>query len=365
MTTFGVEEEYLLIDPHSGMPVPMAEEVRASVGGQAALSAHEVQAELLQVQVEIATPVCETLDEVGGHLLRLRHAVGEAAERAGCRIAASGTAPLAGPVPFPVTDKPRYRAMCSDAPQLVDEQLINGMHVHVAVAERSTAIGVMNRLRPWLPVLVGMAGNSPLWFGHDTGFASWRTLVFGRWPVSGQPPLFTDAVDYERRVQALLAGGLVRDRGQLYWQVRPSDRYPTIEVRALDVQLRAEDAVMFAGIVRALVATALREEKAGTPFPAPTHEFLNAATWQAARYGLDDVLIDPLEGRRRRAGDVVCRLVEHISPALEESGDDRQVASLVHRLLTEGTPAARQRRTLHEGGVPALVDLLVTGTTAS
>lgn len=365
MITMGVEEEYLLIDPRTSLPVAKAEEVRASADLGPVVDLDEVQSELLQAQVEVATPVCAQLDEVGGHLLRLRHAVNAAAEKSGCLLAACATAPVSGGLTVPVTDAPRYRAMRADAPQLVDEQLINGMHVHVGVPDRATAVAVVNRLRPWLPVLVAMGANSPIWDGRDTGFASWRTVVFGRWPVSGVPPFFTHTADYERRVERLLATGVIRDRGQLYWQARISERYPTVEIRALDVQLRADDAVMFAGIVRALVATALHEIRSGAPLSVPQHELMQAAGWQAARHGLGDVLVHPYAGHRLRAGDVVCALVDHIGPALDEAGDTRQVMALIHRLLREGTAADRQRRALVEGGFADLIELITTQSTAA
>ncbi|WP_331766174.1 glutamate--cysteine ligase [Embleya sp. NBC_00896] len=358
MITLGVEEEYLLVDPVDGLPVPAAEAVRAAADLQTAVTDGEVQPELLRVQVEVATPVCETLDEVGGHLLRLRHAVSAAAEQAGCRIAASGTAPFVSRTPVEVTDNVRYRSLHSDAPRLVDEQLINGMHVHVGVPDREAGVVVLNRLRPWLPLLVAMSANSPLWDGRDTGFASWRTITFSRWSISGVPPAFADVADYDRRVNDLLAAGVLRDHARVYWHARLSDRYPTVEVRAMDVQLRADDAVMLAAIVRALVATVLRDEATGAPAYEPAPEFVAAAHWHAARHGLDDVLIDPYAPRRLKAGDLVGRLIEYLTPALEDAGDVRQVNGLVHRLLREGTGADRQRDALRRGGRDALLDLL-------
>ncbi|MEE1754696.1 carboxylate-amine ligase [Streptomyces sp. SP18CS02] len=363
MITVGVEEEYLLLDPLTCMPVPLAEQVRAAAGLGPIVEDQEVQSELLQVQVEVATPVCTDLEEVGGHLLRLRHAIGTAAEKNGCRIAACGTAPYREAAPVPVTQKARYLAMRSQAPQLVAEQLVNGMHVHVAVPDRATGLAVLNRLRVWLPTLVAMSANSPLWDGTDTGFASWRTLIFGRWAVSGPPPRFEDHDDHERRVRALLDSGVISDTGQLYWQARLSDKYPTIEVRCTDVQLRADSAVMFAGIIRAMVATAIRNEEDGLPVPDCPQELLLASNWHAARHGLTGQLLDP-EGRRRSAGDVLARLIDSITPALDETGDDREVAALVHRLLQEGTPADQQRRALAEGGLTGLAGLLFSETVA-
>ncbi|MFJ4876316.1 glutamate--cysteine ligase [Streptomyces sp. NPDC088745] len=364
MITIGVEEEYLLLDPDTCLPVPLSEQVRAAAGLGPVVEGTEVQPELLQAQVEIATPVCTGLEEVGGHLLRLRHVLGAAAERNGCLIAACGAAPYRTAVPVPVTPSARYLSMHSQAPQLVDEQLINGMHVHAAVPDQETGVAVLNRIGVWLPVLVAMSANSPLWDGGDTGFASWRTVIFDRWPVSGPPPRFASVADREERIRALLDTGVVADTGQLYWQARLSDRYPTVEVRCADVQLRADSAVMFAGIVRALVASAIRDEKAGAPLPVSTPELARAANWHAARHGLSGTLIDP-SGQPRRAGDVLRMLLDHLKPALDETGDTREVTALTHRLLREGTPADQQRRALRRGGRSALVELITSETTAT
>lgn len=363
MITVGVEEEYLLIDPETCLPVPLGQQVRKAAGLSAAADADEVQAELLQAQVEIATPVCMELEEVGGHLLRLRDAVGTAAEQLGCRLAACGASPLREAAPVPVTPEPRYRGIASQAPRLVAEQLINGMHVHAAVPDRATGVQVLNRLRPWLPTLVAMSANSPFWDGEDTGFASWRTVLFGRWPVSGPPPHFSDEDEHERRINSLVSSGAISDRGQVYWHARLSDRYPTVEVRCPDVQLRADDAVMFAGIVRALVATAIEETKADQGIPEYPTELQHAATWHAARHGMSASLIDP-EGERRDAADVVRHLLDHAGPALDTAGDQREVESLVHRLLEQGTPADQQRRAYVQDGLPGVLALITRSTTA-
>jgi carboxylate-amine ligase len=243
--------------------------------------------------------------------------------------------------------------MRTDAARLVDEQLICGMHVHVAMPERETAVRVLNRLRPWLPLLVALGGNSPLWRGQDTGFASWRTVIFGRWPVTGIPPAFASAADYDARLDALHRAGVIRDRGQVYWLARISERYPTLEVRALDVQLHVEDAQALAGAVRALVATALLEEDGGRPADPPP-ELLSGALWHASRYGLGGQLVDPVRGEHRDAAAMVKDLLDHIGPALAASGDHELVPSALERLLHVGTGADRQRQALAAGrGRPA------------
>ena len=358
MLTLGVEEEYLLLDPESGLPVARSPRVRAAADRMSSVEPQEVEPELLQAQVEVGTPVCGSLDEVAGHLARLRAAVAAAAVTAGCRSAATGAAPSRGRKPVPVTAKARYRAMSGDAPQLVDEQLINGMHVHVGIPDRDSGVGALNRVRRWLPVLVALGANSPLWEGGDTGFASWRTLVFDRWPVSGPPPAFADAADYASRTGALVDAGVIMDLGQIYWQARLSERYPTIEIRALDVQVGIDDAVTLAGLVRALVHRSLDEHRTMAPDEPVTAELIAAATWHAARHGLDGDLVDPRAGSLAPAAEVVAALMDHVTPSLEECGDLKRVSRGVDRLLREGNGAQAQRRAFDDGDLRAVTELI-------
>ncbi|HEX4790843.1 MAG TPA: glutamate--cysteine ligase [Actinospica sp.] len=357
MVTIGVEEEYLLLDVDSGLPVPRSRKVRTAASWQPMVTEDEVTPELLQAQVEVATPICSGLDEIGENLVRLRNAVSAAAAEVGCRAAACGAAALRQLRPVPVTLKARYLAMSSDAAQLVDEQLINGMHVHVAVPDREAGVVALNRIRPWLPVLVALGANSPLWDGRDTGFSSWRTVIFGRWPASGPPPEFADAADYLRRAQALVDTAAVRDLGQLYWLARLSEKYPTIEVRAFDVQLRAEDAVILAGVVRGLITQALSEDWLPGASSGHAQEVLAAATWMAARYGLEGELVDPTTGRAESAARVAETLLDVIGPALKQAGDLDRVTLGVRRLVEGGSGAARQRRAFESRGLAAAVEL--------
>ncbi|MCG6494272.1 glutamate--cysteine ligase [Kitasatospora sp. A2-31] len=358
MLTIGVEEEYLLIDPVTGVPVTRAARVQAAAGLQPALAGDEVQRELSQAQLEVATPVCHTLDEVGGHLLRLRHTLAQAAESCGTRLAATGSAPFTDRLTIPLTPTPRYRRMRRQAGALADEQLTNGMHVHVGVPDRDAGITVLDALRPWLPVLTALAANSPLWRGRDTGFASWRTVVFNRWPVAGPPPYFADAEDYDRRIRRLVDTGLVDDTGQLYWHARLSERYPTVEIRAMDVQLRVDEAVLLTGLVRALAEHALAHPP-GEPDPP---EYLRAIAWHAARRGATGLLYDPLADRIRSAREVTDGLMTLLKGPLHETGDQQRAVRLLDQLHRDGNGAARQRRELQRGGRTGLIDMIASET---
>ncbi|WP_037606262.1 carboxylate-amine ligase [Streptacidiphilus rugosus] len=358
MVTVGVEEEYLLLDSATGLPTAECPRVQAVASALPSVRDGEVTPELLQAQIEIATPVCKTLEQVATELRRLRAAVRAAAAAVGCRVAATGAAPARGGTCTPVSEGERYARMRDRERRLVDEQLITGMHVHVGVPDRAAAVAVVTRLRPWLPVLAAMGANSPLWDGADTGYASWRTLLFGRWPVSGPPPAFTSEADYEDRVHALLRARLITDRGQLYWHARPSERYPTVEVRVLDVQPGPADAVLYAGLVRALVLRALADGREGVPLPQVSGELLAANTWWAARHGLSGSLCDPRDGRQRPAATVVAALVERTEHELARLGDLSVVEAGVDRLLLLGTPAQRQLQAYRAGGVPGVLDLI-------
>lgn len=356
--TLGVEEEYLLVDD-DGVPTARSSRVLAVAGRLPQARDADLQHELLEVQVEVATPVCTTLAEVGDSLAALRAALTRAARSAGCRLAAVATAPLApdddGEVP--VTDKPRYRRMLRQAPALVEEQLINGMHVHVGISDPEQGVRIVAGIRPWLPVVLALSANSPLWRGRDSGFASFRAVHFARWPVEGPPPVFADAADYERRAQALLGTGAVTDRGQLYWHARLSEQHPTVEVRVADVQLDVRSAVLLAGLVRGLALTASREPAPPAAEQVPV-ELLRAATWGAARHGLDGRLVDPRTGRPEPAADVVHALLDHVRPALGELGDRDLVEDCTARVLAEGTGATRQRAAVAAGGLDGLLDLV-------
>ncbi|MFJ4408559.1 glutamate--cysteine ligase [Streptomyces sp. NPDC088910] len=356
--TIGVEEEFLLLDRRTALPAPRVGQLRIAAEREPDLGIEEVDTELLQSQVEVATPVCSDLDEVAAHLTRFRKSLSAAARSVDCRLAATGGAPLMAEASVPVTGEQRYRDMRVDAARLVDEQLICGMHIHVAVPDRQAGAAALGRIRPWLPLLVALGANSPFWDGRDTGFASWRTVIFGRWPVSGSPPFFSGASHYEERVDALLGTGVIADRHQLYWHARLSDEYPTLEVRAPDVQLDVDSAITLAGLARGLVVTALREGSVGGRPLDPPASVLQAAGWHSARHGLTANLVDPRTNEPSQAADVLGALLDCVTPALKELDDLDRVTSGVRRLLDKGTGAARQRAALAHGGTEELLDLI-------
>ncbi|MFI7021797.1 glutamate--cysteine ligase [Micromonospora sp. NPDC049900] len=339
LLTVGVEEEFLLVDPDGGAAVPaveaVMEQVPAELHGQ-------VEREFQTSQIEIGSPPGLELASIRHSLALLRASLAEAAERAGAHLLAIGTGPIDGPVP-PVVDKPRFDRMIERYRLLVPGPGNNGMHVHVGVPDPDTGVQVLNHVRPWLPILHAVTTNSPFSRGEDTGYASWRSIEWERWPSVAPTPFLTSHHHYRRLIDQLIGSGVMLDEGMLYWYARLSAKYPTVELRIGDVCPTVDDAVLVAGLVRALVATALDDIAAGRPPLPADHHLLVGAHWRAAHDGLEGEAVDLATGELRPAWDVLNQLVGRLGPALDRHGDLAEVTELLDRLREHGTGAARQR----------------------
>jgi carboxylate-amine ligase len=338
--TIGVEEEFLLIDPESGEPVPL----NTRVAERAKAAGVDLQLELTSCQVETATEVSDTVADVRTQLQRLRRIAGEAAESAGARLLAVGLPPTL-PQHFPITDSDRYGRIADRYGMIAHEQGICGCHVHVAVPDREAAIRVSNRLRPWLPLLLALTANSAIYRNADSGYASWRQVLWSRWPSAGPPPHFDSAADYDDAVQRMQDIGAMLDDGMVYWDVRPSEKFPTVEVRVADVPATVAETVLHAALTRAAVMTALDDDRNDVPVPDIRAHELAAAYWNSARYGLDGRAVDPFGSGPGTAPaiDVVRALVDRVSPALRTVGDFDFVTDELARIHEQGNGAVRQR----------------------
>lgn len=344
--SFGVEEEFLLIDPATGQVAPAVDAVLAELPFELR---GLVQREFLTSQVEIATEPQTELATLRDRLLQLRIAVCAAAERAGVRVIAAGTCPVAGPPP-PVVDQPRYHRMVREfGAALAAIPGLCACHIHVGVPDRDLGVRVLSQLRRWLPVLHAATVNSPYYAGKDTGYGSWRTVLWARWPTAGPPPHLATAADYDQVVAALTASGAMFDDGMLYWYARLSAHLPTLEVRVGDVCPTVDETVLLAALVRALVATAMTDLAAGRADSVAPHWMVSAAHWLAGRDGMDGCALDVGTGTVRPAWELMNELVEHVRPALSRHGDEAAVGVLLDRLAARGTGAARQRRALAAG----------------
>ena len=338
--TLGVEEEYQIIEPQTGELCGKAEQIIGYARHN--LDKEVIQPEMYRSQVEIATVVCQSLVEVRQELSRCRQAVIEAAKHQGKAIAAAGTHPFSNWREQRVTPKPRYQELEAEFKQLIRELIIFGQHVHIGLSDRAVALKVINRARSWLPVLLALSANSPFWLGRETGYASYRTEMWTRLPLTGPPQVFSDYEEYQSLIENLIATGAIEDPTTIYWDIRISDKFPTIEFRVTDVCMTVEEAVTITGLIRALVWTCYQEVIDATPLINVRPELLQAASWSAARYGLTANLIDPVDKISLPAPDLVDKFLNYLRPALTKFGDWELISASVHKILTEGNGAQRQ-----------------------
>ncbi|MDG4763497.1 glutamate--cysteine ligase [Solwaraspora sp. WMMD406] len=357
---FGVEEEFLVVDPVTRAVVPLAapvisravDELGARVGG-----------EITKLQVEARTLPCHTTAALHTQLVQGRSALATAATAERLRIVATGSPVLGQVFPPPITTGPRQDQGTATFRGLHDDLGICAVHVHVELPDRDRAVLVSNHLRPHLPVLIALTANSPYWDGRDTGYASWRTVTWGQWPVAGPPPRMRDAAHYDQLVATLLDAGTLVDVGTLFWDIRLCAHQPTLEVRVADVPMTADESAAFAALVRALVIVADRAVDRGDPGPEISAELMRAAYWRAARDGFAGSGIDVTTGRLVPAATLADRLLRIARPALVELDDLVRVESWLRRLAVDADGASRQRRAATgPDGLAGIVDHLVEQT---
>ncbi|MDT5030853.1 MAG: glutamate---cysteine ligase / carboxylate-amine ligase [Actinoplanes sp.] len=359
LLTLGVEEEYLLVDATEPHGVEAVEQTFDELPDDLRES---VQHEYMRSQIEVATPPQLELGELHGALRRLRQGLAAAAERAGARLVAVGAAPAPGPATR-LVDRPRYHRMRERYGDLSPGPGLNGMHVHVSIPDPETGVQVLNHLRPWLPILQAATANSPLFEGRDTGYASWRSMMWERWPTVGPTPYLRSHEHYETLVSDLIASGAMLDEGMLYWYARLSANYPTVEIRIGDVCPTLDETLLLAALTRALVATILPRVREGVPAPDLPHPLLMAAHWRAAHDGLEGLNLDLATRQPRPAWNLFRQVFDYVRPELDRHGDLAMVSDLIGRLRAKGTGAARQRALLAQrGSVSDVVDWLAVAT---
>jgi carboxylate-amine ligase len=335
--TFGAEEEFFVVDPETGRPQPLGDVIVAAhrqLGGD---DNFDLTTEVQREQVESVTGVCRTLGELESALRQGRIRADSLARHLGARVVALGTSP----VRFEphVTDESRYREVASRMGLAAFHKTPCGFHVHVGVASDEEAIGVLDRIRVWMPVLLALSANSPYWNGIQTDHMSYRRVLCAQSPISGPTHLFGSARAYHEDVMGFLQTQVLLDEGMVYFDARLCRTHPTVEIRVSDVCLELEVAVLVAALTRALVETAACEWAIGMDHPSASASMLRLAMWQASKSGLNGKLLDADDFRPRKAVEVVSALVDHVRPALLESGDERRVVELLERLFSRGTGA--------------------------
>ncbi len=358
--TVGVEEEFLLVEPASSGLRPVGEAV---VQATERTSDGQFEHEFKQEQAELATAPHESMTDLAGQLRTRRAELANGARLHGARLAALGTNPRQT-AHSGVNDR-RYARMGQLFGHVARVQLSCGMHVHVAIGSAEEGVAVLDRIRPWLPILLALSANSPYWNSEDTGYASYRSILWGQWPTAGVTDAFGDVAGYDKVREQLVASGAAIDDGMIYFDARLSLRYPTVEIRVADVSPFVEDAVLIAALARAMVQTAAADQDSGRPPPQVRTELMRAASWRAARWGVDGDLLD-LTGPEPvplGAGALIGRLIDWIGPALASTGDADLVDSGIRTILARSTGARLQRAAYAAAGsFDDVVDAIVAQT---
>jgi glutamate---cysteine ligase / carboxylate-amine ligase len=348
----GVEEEFLVFDVDAPRLLDIGPDVVAAAEREGDDDA-QFEKELKKAQAELASAPTDDIAELERDLRGRRSELVEAAAGRGARLVASGTCAVPGSTQ--TTEDTRYRQMAHRYAAVERQQLVCAMHVHVDVDSDDEGVAAINGIAPWLPVLVALSANSPFADGADTGYASYRHLVWNSWPTAGVTAPFDGAAGYHDTVQQLIASGAARDRGMIYFDARLSATYPTVEIRVCDVVADPADVAVLAALCRALVSTAATAGQRSSVRP----ELLRAAGWRAARWGMTGDLVD-LRARPRTvpAWELVDALLDTVGAALESAGDTERTKDGLARIRKHGTGAERQRAAAVDGRLERAVDAM-------
>ena len=366
--TVGIEEEYLLVDPETRnliteAPPTMMSECEALLEGQ-------VTPEFLQCQIEVGTRVSESLGGAREDLARLRRTVSHVARQHGLEMIAASTHPFAVWGQQKRTEKERYAIIAQDLQEVVRRLMISGMHIHVGIEDADLRIDLMGQVIYVLPHLLALSTSSPFWEGHETGLKSYRIAVWNELPRTGLPEQFESFAEFQRHVDVMVGANLIEDGTKLWWDIRPSVRFPTLETRISDICTRLEDTICIAAIYRCWLHMLYRLRRNNQRWRRYSNMLVNENRWRAQRYGIDQGLVD--FGR----GKIVAyrELLEEILVLIREDAQHFDcVAEVEHArtILDRGTSAHWQIKTYQEaiaGGASeddafkAVVDMLVEET---
>lgn len=366
--TMGVEEEYLLVDKETrGLvvdpPTSLIGECEELCGGQ-------VTSELLRSQIEVGTKVCKNVQEVREDLARLRRIIINVADRHGLAPVAASTHPFSRWSEQKHTEKERYEELTMEMQAAARRLVICGMHVHVGINDDALRIDLMNQMSYFLPHLLALSCSSPFWEGRDTGLKSYRLTIFDALPRTGLPERFASFAEYQRHIDILVGAGLIEDSTKIWWDLRPSGRYPTLETRIMDVCTRMDDAISLAALLVCTLRMLYRLRLANQRWRIYTPMLIRENRWRAMRYSFDEGLIDLAKGRVVPFEELLDEMLNHVAEDAEALGCVDELAAVRH-ILSRGTSAHRQLKTYElaqaagnsdEECLKTVVDTLVSDT---
>ena len=336
MYTIGIEEEFFVFDAKTRRAVRRID--KKFLAALKKILGASVSTEMLQSQIEVASPPCESLSEARAHLVELRRVLGEAARASKLGIAAMGTFPLAFWPEQAATRKRRYDSIMGDLQMIGHRNMLCGMHVHVNVPDLSTRINLIMRLTPYLPLLLALSTSSPFWQGHLTGLNGYRLAAYDELPRTGLPELFRTNDDYNEFIAALTWAKIIPDASYIWWALRPSLGNPTVELRVADSCTRLDDAIAIAALFRCLVRALDRDRALNAGFDRVGRAITVENKWHAQRYGIAATFVDPFSRSPLTLAQWLDQVFDFIGEDIEALGCAAEVRAL-HRIVAEGTSA--------------------------
>jgi len=357
--TLGIEEEFAIIDPKTR---ELRSHIQEILEGGKVMLKEQVKPEMHQSVVELGTQICQSIVEARAHVIDLRSKLAELASRSGLKIASVGTHPFSHWRDQLITQGERYQEIVKDMQQLARANLIFGLHVHVGIPDRETAIHVMNQARYFLPHIYALSVNSPFWVGQNTGLKGYRLKVFERFPRTGIPDAFESLSEYEDYCKLLVKTGCVDNAKKIWWDIRLHPFFDTLEVRVCDAQSRVDDTLAIAALIQAVIAKLHKLQWQNMSFRIYRRRLIDENRWRASRYGIDGKLIDFGKETEVETRGLLNELLEFISTEVNELGSKNEMAH-VERIMREGTGADRQLVAWeHTQDMKAVVDQIIDET---
>ncbi|MCE2422031.1 MAG: carboxylate-amine ligase [Gemmatimonadetes bacterium] len=344
--TLGIEEEYQVVHPETGKLTSFITEIL----DEKEKGETEILPELHQACVEVASRVCETVQDARAEVIRMRRLVRDRVGQSGLRIAASGTHPFSTWSEQKITPLDRYVGLREDLQEVADRNLIFGMHVHVGIEDREFLIDAMNVSRYFLPHVLALSASSPFWEGRSTGLHSYRTIIWANFPRTGIPMSFGSAGEYDHFVETMVRSRTVEDSSKIWWDLRPSNRFPTLEFRVCDMCTRVDEVVCIAAIFQAIVAKLWKLRQDNLTFRLYPEALMAENKWRAARYGIQGKLIDFGKQSEHPAKALIAEMVEWFLDDIVDDLGTRAEVEYALRILKEGTSADRQMAVYQERG---------------
>jgi carboxylate-amine ligase len=357
--TLGIEEEFAIVDPETR---ELRSHIQEILEGGKVLLKEQIKPEMHQSVVELGTEICSSITNAREHVIELRSKLASLAAKANLRIASAGTHPFSNWRDQLITEGERYKEIVKDMQRLARANLIFGLHVHVGIPNRESAIHVMNQARYFLPHIYALSVNSPFWGGQDTGLKGYRLKVFERFPRTGIPDAFESLSEYEDFCKLLVKTGCIDNPKKIWWDIRLHPFFDTLEVRVCDAQSRVDDTLALAALIQAVVAKLYKLLRHNTTFRVYRRRLLDENRWRASRYGIEGKLIDFGREAEVETRSLLNELMEFVSTEVEELESKREMAH-IERVMREGTGADRQLEVFHRtNDMKAVVDQIVAET---